>query len=68
MSSSDQLCFGLELVSRRSNSPTLAFYDVTARNWKAEAGGYQIEVGTSSRDLRLQRLVSVRAERRFDQF
>jgi hypothetical protein len=44
----------------------LAFYDVTARNWKAEAGDYRIEVGTSSRDIRLQRLVSMRAERRFD--
>jgi beta-glucosidase len=32
----------------------LAFYNVTAKNWKTEAGDYGILVGSSSRDIRLQ--------------
>ena len=37
----------------------LAFYDVTTRNWKAEAGRYELLVGVSSRDIRLRSAVTL---------
>ena len=30
----------------------LAYFDVPGHQWKADAGGYEIEVGASSRDIR----------------
>jgi beta-glucosidase len=32
----------------------LAFYDVAMQKWKADAGDYEIQVGCSSRDIRLR--------------
>ena len=37
----------------------LAFYDVATRQWKAEAGDYDIEVGASSRDIRLRASITL---------
>lgn len=31
----------------------LAYFDVPGRQWKADAGNYEIEIGASSRDIRL---------------
>jgi len=49
--------------SRRVEIPlqpgALAFYDVTTRNWKAEAGRYELLVGVSSRDIRLRAAVTL---------
>lgn len=49
-------------------SSALAFYNETTRKWKAEAGQYQIQVGTSSRDLPLTSTVKLTADRQYDQF
>ena len=35
----------------------LAYYDVHGRGWKADAGKYEIEIGASSRDLRLKSVI-----------
>ncbi len=40
----------------------LAYYDVPGRQWKANAGDYEIEVGASSRDLRLKKTVQLSAD------
>jgi beta-glucosidase len=39
----------LELTPR-----DLAYFDVKGKQWKADAGSYQVELGASSRDLRLK--------------
>jgi beta-glucosidase len=46
----------------------LAFYDNDTKKWKAEAGEYQIMLGTSSRDNRVQSSVTLAADRSFDRF
>ena len=40
----------------------LAYYDVTGQQWKADAGKYEIEIGASSRDLRLTAPLELRQE------
>ena len=44
----------------------LAFYDAVTKKWKAEAGEYEIQVGTSSRDIRLEYRHTVRTDRLYD--
>jgi beta-glucosidase len=46
----------------------LAFYDVTTRKWKAEAGEYSIQVGNSSRNLPLQCPVVLRQDQFHDRY
>jgi len=45
----------------------LAYYDEIGKNWKADAGDYQIEVGTSSRDILLKSTVTLKADRSYVQ-
>lgn len=40
-------------VEFRLSGRELAYYDVRTQGWKAEAGTYRIEIGASSRDIRL---------------
>ena len=40
----------------------LAYYDVRVDGWVVEGGGYCVEVGASSRDLRLTATVEVRGD------
>jgi beta-glucosidase len=40
----------------------LAFYDVTCGAWRVEPGLFRIEVGASSRDIRLSALYEHRGE------
>jgi beta-glucosidase len=40
----------------------LAYYDVPGRQWKANAGDYEIEIGASSRDIRLKQSVRLTAD------
>jgi beta-glucosidase len=40
----------------------LAYYDVPGRQWKANAGDYEIEVGASSRDIRLKKSIQLSAD------
>jgi beta-glucosidase len=35
----------------------LAYFDVPGRQWKADAGDYEIQVGASSRDIRQRAMV-----------
>lgn len=46
----------------------LAFYDVSTRKWKAEAGEYGIQVGNSSRALPLRAVVTLTADRFFEHY
>ncbi len=46
----------------------LAFYDMASRKWKVEAGDYQVQVGTSSRQIVLQSVVKLAGDRSFDKF
>ena len=46
----------------------LAFYDVTLKKWKAERGEYEIQVGVSSRDIRLRSKLKLAVDRLFDHF
>ncbi|HOX56262.1 MAG TPA: glycoside hydrolase family 3 C-terminal domain-containing protein [Candidatus Paceibacterota bacterium] len=55
----------LEILLRPS---ALAFYDVVKKKWKAEVGDYQIQAGTSSRDIRLRASHTLRADRYYDHF
>ena len=41
-------------VNFRLDARDFAFCDVPGQQWKANAGNYQIQIGASSRDLRLQ--------------
>jgi len=41
-------------VEIRLRPSATAFFDVAAQKWKADAGTYEIQVGTSSRDIRLR--------------
>lgn len=38
---------------------TLAYYDVPGRQWRADAGRYEVQIGASSRDLRLRHIVTL---------
>jgi beta-glucosidase len=40
----------------------LAFFDETARAWTVEAGEFEVQVGSSSRDLPLRRRITVAAQ------
>jgi beta-glucosidase len=40
----------------------LAYFDVTGPQWKANAGDYEIQVGASSRDIRLKKSVHLNAD------
>ena len=55
-------------VEIRLRPSALAFYDVTTKKWKAEAGAYEIQAGVSSRDIRLRSKVRLDADRLFDHF
>ena len=46
----------------------LAFYDEVGKNWKTEVGEYQIEVGTSSRDIFLKSGVTLKTGRTYAKF
>lgn len=46
----------------------LAFYDAGSKKWKAEAGDYEILVGSSSRDIRLRASLKLRADRSYQRF
>jgi beta-glucosidase len=46
----------------------LAFYDASTKKWKAEAGDYEILVGTSSRDIRLRSRFTLPADRFYDRY
>jgi beta-glucosidase len=37
----------------------LAYFDVSGKQWKADAGGYEIEIGASSRDIRQKSVVQL---------
>ena len=50
-------------VDIRLRPSALAFYDVTAKKWKAEPGDYEIQVGVSSRDIRLHANVRLNENR-----
>jgi beta-glucosidase len=55
----------LEIALRPS---AFAFFDVATQKWKAQAGDYEIQVGTSSRDIRLRSKWTLTADRLFDHF
>lgn len=40
----------------------LAYFDVPGHQWKADAGGYEIEIGASSRDIRLKAELQLSAD------
>jgi hypothetical protein len=40
---------------------SFAFWDITTHNWKVTPGQYQIYVGSSSRDIRLQGQIAIAA-------
>lgn len=40
-------------ISFKLSPRDLAYFDVAGHQWKADAGNYKIEIGTSSRDIRL---------------
>ncbi len=45
-----------------------AFYDVATNKWKAEAGQYEIQVGCSSRDIRLRATTTLAADRLVERY
>ena len=46
----------------------LAFYDVESKRWKAEAGEYEILVGSSSRDIQLRSAITLPEDTFFDHY
>jgi beta-glucosidase len=40
----------------------LAYFDMPGHQWKANAGDYEIEIGVSSRDIRLKKAVNLAAD------
>jgi beta-glucosidase len=46
----------------------LAFFDQASQTWKADPGEYQILIGSSSRDIRLQARLTVPKPRTFDRY
>jgi beta-glucosidase len=55
----------VEVVLRPS---ALAFYDVASKKWKAEAGSYEIQVGCSSRDIRLRAKTTLATDRLIERY
>ncbi|MBM3860023.1 MAG: hypothetical protein FJ395_10275 [Verrucomicrobia bacterium] len=55
----------VEIVLRPS---AFAFFDVAAQKWKAEAGEYEIQVGCSSRDIRLRGKTTLAADRLVERY
>jgi beta-glucosidase len=53
----------IEIILRPA---ALAYYESESRKWKEEAGTYEIQVGTSSRDIRLKSRVKVSRDRFHD--
>jgi len=45
-----------------------AFYDVASNKWKADAGDYEIQVGCSSRDIRLRAKTTLATDRLVERF
>lgn len=41
-----------KIVTMHINSRDLSYWDVTGQGWKAVPGTYQVEIGTSSRDIK----------------
>lgn len=46
-------------VSMTLNRRAFAYYDVNAKDWRVDSGVYAIEIGASSRDIRLTQSVTV---------
>lgn len=46
----------------------LAFFDADTRQWKSEAGKYEIQVGCSSRDIRLRSTIVLQKDQLIGQF
>jgi beta-glucosidase len=38
---------------------SLAFFDMDSKQWKMEAGDFELRVGSSSRDIRLQEIITI---------
>jgi beta-glucosidase len=55
-------------VEVRLRPAALAFYDVEARKWKADAGEYQVQVGGSSRDIRLKSAIKLAADTYYEHY
>jgi beta-glucosidase len=55
-------------VEIRLRPAALAYYDVSARKWKAEAGEYQVQVGGSSRALPLKSRMTLDADRFYEHY
>ncbi|MFZ5833342.1 MAG: glycoside hydrolase family 3 C-terminal domain-containing protein [Planctomycetota bacterium] len=49
-------------VEIRLRPSALAYYDVAAGTWRAEAGEYELQVGVSSRDIRLRGSVRLESD------
>ena len=45
------------LVSFDLDGSAFSYYDAAAKRWKADPGRYEIEVGSSSRDIRVRGVV-----------
>ena len=56
------------LVAVQLRPSATAFYDVASRKWKTQAGRYEVEVGGSSRDIRLRTAITVAADHYHDHF
>jgi beta-glucosidase len=48
-------------VSIALSPRALAYYDTDGKQWKADAGAYEIEIGASSRDIRLRAPLRLKA-------
>ena len=44
-----------ETVSFTVTARDLAYFDVSGMQWKADPGAYEVEIGASSRDIRLKK-------------
>jgi beta-glucosidase len=55
-------------VSVALRPSAIAFYDVASNQWKADAGDYEIQVGCSSRDVRLRTRTTLAADRLIERF
>lgn len=49
-------------------STALAYFDHKINKWKAEAGIYQVRIGSSSRDIRLRKNLSISSAQTFERF
>jgi len=55
-------------VEVRLRASALAFFDTVTQQWKADAGDYEIQVGTSSRDIRLRAKTTLPASRLVERY